>query len=190
MFKQALILLLFPLALAAQQPQANLQLSRASLFIADDADLSLPFRADYGSDRSALPNAPEPPDALSFREASPLTGVYEPSRVTAPEAPARRTVWNKKLIVAHAVFLGSIVYDAELTHQGLAHHNCEEGNASLGTHPSRGELYRKNMLSFGAISGIDWFTNKTKMRYLPYLGPVVGSAVHLVGGSKWLAECW
>jgi hypothetical protein len=38
-----------------------------------------------------------------------------------------REVFDKKFWIAHGVFLDSIIYDAELTHRGLAHHRCIEG---------------------------------------------------------------
>ena len=38
-----------------------------------------------------------------------------------------REVFDKKFWIAHGIFLDSIIYDAELTHQGLAHHRCVAG---------------------------------------------------------------
>ena len=53
----------------------------------------------------------------------------------------------------------------------------------------RGEMCRENVLAFGAISEFDWFRAKTKSA-IPYIGPAVGTVVHLTAGSEWLAQCW
>ncbi|MGA8762206.1 MAG: hypothetical protein WB562_04875 [Candidatus Sulfotelmatobacter sp.] len=190
------LLLLFPLAVKAQQPQSDSELTAGALFVAEDAVLVLASGTDDITIENTLPNAPEPwraeqrtanddddKDAL-------LTGVYE-QRVPKPERPlAGGAVWNKKFVAVHAAFLGSIVYDTELTHQGIAHHNCAEANPNLGSHPSRGKIYRQNIPAFSAVSGLDWVTAKTGIPYLPYIGPVVGTVVHLTAGSKWLGQCW
>lgn len=191
----SLLLLLFPLALNAQQPLSDPELTGAALVVADDAILMLEWGADHAAQESTLPNAPEPwlaelRTANDDKDAL-LMGVYEQKRVPKPERPlAGGAVWNKKFIAVHAAFLGSIVCDTELTHQGLAHHNCVEANPNLGSHPSRGRIYRQNILAFSAVSGLDWVTAKTRIPYLPYIGPVVGTVVHLRAGSKWLAQCW
>ena len=100
-------------------------------------------------------------------------------------------VFNKKFIAAHTAFLGSIIYDAQTTHQGLAHHKCVEANPYLGVRPSRGEVYKQNLLTFGAISRLDWATARfIKIPYIPYVTPIVETTVHIQGGSKWLTECW
>lgn len=169
-------------------------------FVVNDAALVAP-RLKSEIEIKTLPSAPSPrsvTNANNGSESADAEGVvalspYEPSSI--PHQPAvplekRATVWNKKFIAAHAVFLGAIVYDAELTHQGLAHHKCVEANTSFGTHPSRGEIYGKSLLAFGAIGGMDWLLAKTGIRYVPYVGPAFGSAIHFTGGSKWLTDCW
>ena len=196
MCKQIFFLLLFALALNAQQPQSYPESTDPASFVPDDAIPKLALRPDHPVEGSTLPNAPEPrlTGPRTGKEEDPLPAItYEPKRVKEkePEPPITGAgVWNKKFIAVHAAFLGSIVYDAELTHQGLAHHNCVEANPNLGSHPSRAEIYRENVVAFGAINGLDWFAAKIKIRYLPYIGPVVGTVVHLTAGSKWLAQCW
>jgi hypothetical protein len=182
--KAVFFVLLFPLAIGAQQTQSNPGLTGAGLFFADEANLAFESASGHATGTDALPNTPGP-------ESAPAAAVYEPQKPKWPLPSLERgNVVNKKFLLAHAAFLGSIVYDAELTHGGLAHHKCVESNPSLGTHPSRGEIYEQNMLVFSAVTGLDWVTAKLRIRYLPYVSPIVGSAVHFTGGSKWLTECW
>jgi hypothetical protein len=42
-----------------------------------------------------------------------------------------REVFDKKFCIARGIFLDSIIYDAELTRQGLTHHRCVEGHTNL-----------------------------------------------------------
>jgi len=192
MRRQALILLLFPFALFAQQGRMVSAMTEPSIYFSEDTTLGKGNMASpltmEATKAGALPDAP---GSLTGGEAS--TGLtYAPTRSRAPE-PALKTVkvFNKKFIAAHTAFLASIVYDAELTHQGLAHHKCVEANPYLGLHPSRGEVYRQNLLAFGAISGLDWATARfIKIPYIPYVTPIVETTVHIQGGSKWLTECW
>ncbi len=202
---QFFFLLLFPLPLLGQsvlgQSMADAtKLPNFSFFLAEDASL---FHAPSTVDARPqnLPDTPQPQTAMLNNvsdavEPLPNSGalpalVYEPKPQSgSPPLGTKTTVFNKMFVTTHAVYLASIVYDGELTHEGLAHHRCEEANPNFGTHPSRGEFYSKNMLVFGAMTGVDWFTAKTGVRYLPYVGPAVASAVHFTGGSKWLTNCW
>jgi hypothetical protein len=184
--KAVFFVLLFPLAIGAQQTQSNPRLTDAGLFFSEDASLAPDSAPDHVTETHALPSVPAP-----GTEGATAAAYYEPQGPKWPLPSLERgNVVNKKFLLTHAAFLGSIVYDAELTHEGLAHHKCVESNPSLGTHPSRGEIYEQNMLVFGAVTGLDWVTAKLRIRYLPYVSPIVGSAVHFTGGSKWLTECW
>ncbi len=51
-----------------------------------------------------------------------------------------REVFDKKFWIAHGTFLNGIIYLAELTHQGLAHHRCVEGNINRAASSARGDL--------------------------------------------------
>jgi hypothetical protein len=190
----------FPLALPAQQLPGPLGTIISVSLLDDDlaegdlqnpASLALNAAAGDITKMSPLPDAPIAPT-----EYLPAATVYRPTWLGQPEAAVQsepvfnERFINKKFLAVHAVFLASIVYDAELTHQGLAHHKCVESNPDLGTHPSRGRIYGENTLAFSAISGLDWILGKTKIPVLPYVSPLVGTAVHLTGGSKWLTECW
>jgi len=125
----------------------------------------------------SLPDTPQPamlvqPEHLRGTDGSPRT---------------RPVIWNKKFVVAHAAYLGAIVYDIEVTHQGLAHHKCVEGTGADPT-PSRGQLYGKDLPVFAASAGLDWLLAKYKIPYLPYVLPVAGAVVHVRGGTKWFTE--
>ena len=197
MRKQILFLLLFPLVSWAQRTQNPPEFAGNVLFVSEGA---VAEEAPAGENAVGLPapadkemSASAPPDAPGYRGGEALVGaVYELKPVKRPEPALRNdSVVNKKFIVAHAVLLGSLVYDAELTHEGLAHHKCVEANPYLGVHPSRGEIYGENLLAFGAITGLDWITARLiKVHYLPYVLPAAESVVHLRGGSQWLTECW
>jgi hypothetical protein len=106
-----------------------------------------------------------------------------------PEVPQRKRdrVWNKKFVSAHAAYLGAIIYDVEVTHQGLAHHKCLEGSGSDPT-PSRGELYGKTLATFAATVGLDWFLARHKIPIVPYVLPIAGTVVHVRGGTQWFSE--
>jgi hypothetical protein len=197
---QLFLTLLLPLPLLAQSKPVAPIISNPSFFLADNASLfSPPSTVDARPPN--LPDTPQPQigrlknmseatDALPNAGALPAL-VYEPKpQSSSPPLGAKTAVFNKMFITTHTVYFASIVYDGELTHEGLAHHRCEESNPNFGTHPSRGEFYGKNMFVFGAITGVDWFTAKTGVRYLPYVGPAVATAIHVTGGSKWLTNCW
>jgi hypothetical protein len=192
MLRQVLILLVFPFVLFAQQRRLISRVTDSSICFSEDTTLGKGNMASPSTIEATKPEAlPDAPGSLNGGEASTAV-TYAPTRFRAPE-PALKTVkvFNKKFIAAHTAFLGSIVYDAELTHQGLAHHKCVEANPYLGLHPSRGELYKQNLLTFGGIGGLDWLAGRfIKIPYVPYVTPVVETTLHIQGGSKWLTECW
>jgi hypothetical protein len=97
---------------------------------------------------------------------------------------------NRIFLVSHAIWLSSIVYDIELTHQGLAHHNCVEGNLNAGEHPGRTELYVGSIPTTALMFALDIFWTKYLFQPNAVIGPVIGSAYHFRGGSQWLLNCW
>jgi hypothetical protein len=195
MRKQILFLLFFPLLSWAQRTPNPPELA-ANLFVSEG---TLAEETPGHENVVGLPAtdketpASTPPDAPGYHGGKALvSAVYEPNQVKQPEPALRNdNVLNKKFIAAHAFLLGSMVYDAELTHEGLAHHKCVEANPYLGIHPSRGKIYGQNLLAFSAITGLDWMTAKlVRVHYLPYIAPIAESVVHFRGGSQWLTECW
>ena len=53
------------------------------------------------------------------------------------------------------------MFDIEVTHQGLAHHKCVEGNEELGYTPSRGKMYRNDMLFIAGVTIADSVLRKS-----------------------------
>jgi hypothetical protein len=193
MRKQILLLFLFPLALSAQQNQSGFVSTETTPFFPPEATsryntgLSPTSTSTNAATTHILPDAPEPSGREGFAPAAYVTsGSKQPVAAIKAEP-----VFNKKFVAVHSAFLASIVYDAELTHQGLAHHKCVESNTELGTHPGRGRIYGQNMAVFGVIGGLDWVASRfIKVPLLPYISPSVASVEHITGGSKWLTECW
>jgi hypothetical protein len=97
---------------------------------------------------------------------------------------------NRIFVISHAVWLGSIVYDVELTHQGLAHHNCIEANLNAGEHPGRTALYVGSIPTTALGLAWDFFWTKYLFEPNGVAGPIVGSIYHIRGGTRWLTECW
>jgi hypothetical protein len=104
-----------------------------------------------------------------------------------------REVFNKKFVIVHGILLASFVYDAEITHAGLAHHKCLESNTQLGLHPSRWQLYsgKGNLFFLGGLIGLDLVSEKFLIPYVPYLLPLAGAAKKFTAGTSWLTgSCW
>jgi len=104
-----------------------------------------------------------------------------------------REVFNKKFVAAHGILLASFVFDAEVTHAGLAHHKCLESNLQLGPHPSRWQLYsgKGNLFFLGGLIGLDLVSEKFQIPYVPYLLPLAGAAKKFTAGTSWLTgTCW
>lgn len=140
-----------------------------------------------------LPDAPSSSDSLEPVAWS-LTELKQPE-----PAPRLDRVWDKKTWAAHIVLASSMIFDVEMTHEGIAHHRCEEGNSDLKAHPSRSELYLDNLEQFAPIVVMDWLGSATlRHGHLPrwawksiaYFGPVYGSTMHIKGGVEWYTRCW
>lgn len=149
---------------------------------------------------SASPKqTPELPDAPSARLVA-KPEVWDLAEKTAPAVPPRLDpIWDKKMWAAHLALAGSMIFDVEMTHQGLAHHQCVEGNDNLSLRPSRSELYIDNLKQFGPIVFMDWLgTAAVRNGHLPrwiwkpmgLAGPIYSSIVHIKGGLAWYTRCW
>ena len=161
--------------------------------------------------RTALPDAPVPtpdPPEIDFLAYDPRRGASLPNiewPLNAPNQPKKPEVhiepyWDKTTIATWGVLAGSMIFDSEITHQGIAHHNCVERNLDVGRYPSRGELYFDNFVGeFAPLFALEWVGGlamrnghvngrfwKSFRRYYP-LGP---AAWHFEGGAQWLAHCW
>lgn len=134
---------------------------------------------------SSLPNAPQPqgPEAAGFWT---FRGLDGPVLRTNREA-----IHDKTLLGAEAFWLGSIVYDAELTHQGLAHHKCVEASTLVDDrHPSRGELYVWDVPEFAVGTALNYLMLRFVGKPLIFETVGIASVEHLRGGSRWLTNCW
>ena len=87
---------------------------------------------------------------------------------------------------AHTISFLANVADAEATHQGLAGcHNWVEKNPELPRHPSRGDLYRYNMLGWGGFMAADFLLRKAGIPIAPFAAPIQGTYVHVKGTMTW-----
>lgn len=134
---------------------------------------------------SSLPHAPQP-------QQSGKTGFWSFRGLNDPVLRTNRQVLHDKTLLATESFwLGSIVYDAELTHQGLAHHKCVEATTLVDDrHPSRGELYAWDVPEFAAGTALNYLMMRFVGKPLIFETAGIASAEHLRGGSKWLMSCW
>ena len=132
----------------------------------------------------ALPDAPS-------EKMEPKKGVWDDSVLPGPNITWRHVFTDKRFLIPHLVMIGSVVFDAEITHAGIAHHKCVEGNTSLDRHPSRSELYVNSMIPALALTGLDALMRKGKLPFYIYDGaPVYGTIIHMKAGSSWLGHCW
>lgn len=150
-----------------------------------------PSRTEVTTRTNESPDAPAPIVSNSPTWKLEETPLLSPRRLDP--------IWDRKMWAAHIVLAGSMIFDVEMTHQGLAHHQCVEGNNSLEAKPSRGELYVDNLKQFGPILLMDWLgAAAARSGHLPrwvwkpmgYAGPVYGSIDHIRGGLAWFTQCW
>jgi hypothetical protein len=112
----------------------------------------------------------------------------------APDDPILRT--NREFFhdrtweVTQSVWLAAIVFDAEATHQGLAHHNCVEGNIVGDPHPSRKELYLNSLPEYAAGTAFNYVAMRLVGKPLIFEFPGGGIVSHVRGGSAWIRNCW
>lgn len=127
-----------------------------------------------------LPQRMEKAGFWSFR------GLGDPALRTNSEV-----FHDKTLLGTEGFWLGSIVYDAELTHQGLAHHKCvEASNLIDDPHPGRGELYAWAVPEFAAGTALNYLMIRFVGKPLILETAGIASTSHLRGGSRWLTNCW
>jgi len=108
----------------------------------------------------------------------------------APIRSNREAFHDKTWLITQGVWLGTIMYDVEATHQGMAHHRCVEGNDGANHYPSRAELYRGSIAEYAA--GTLWNYAMLRLLWKPeiFVFPAVSGVNHLVQGTKWFTDCW
>ena len=72
--------------------------------------------------------------------------------------------------------------------QGLAHHNCVEGNADLPFRPTRGQLYAEGFGIYAGLSAMDYLLHRKHLEFGAYNGAIIGTVKHLHGGIQWFTE--
>lgn len=134
---------------------------------------------------------PEAPEPVTRRADGGLKhDLMENARIRRAERSYMRKFW-----IAHGVFLATNVFDIEMTHQRIAHYKCVEGGEGIvDPHASRGEMYRKDMIVFGAITGMDLLFAKARppkaFKWVPFIGSSYGTVMHLRAGIRWRTGCW
>jgi hypothetical protein len=129
-----------------------------------------------------LPESPQPqPEDATF---------WSSGTSDAPLRTNREAFHDKAWRTTQIVWLGAIIYDSELTHQGLAHHNCVEGNPLLSQHPSRSALYLSDLPEYGVGTVFNYLALRFIGKPLIFEFAGVGTVKHLIGGSSWLTRCW
>jgi len=130
-----------------------------------------------GFSQNALPDTPQPQNP----------GLQAPLRAEAAQEKARPAkVLNKKFIAMHAALFGSVVFDSEVTHQGIAHHKCVEAHGN--PYPSRGQLYAKNLSVAATLTGIDYVLQRLRVPFIPYAPAAIRTYKHIHGGMQWFTE--
>jgi len=142
-------------------------------------------QAGSGTYRDQFPDAPEPVPRLQY-------GGYAHGHASDP---ATYVIWTRKFKIAHAIAVGSILYDVEMTHEGLAHHKCAEGGGGITeTHVSRKELYANDLIPFAAITGLDamlkYMMREKGLAWAGYVFPTYSTILHVKGGTQWAMRCW
>jgi len=136
-----------------------------------------------------VPDAPQPQYAPAREKAGFWT--FGSSDDLYPLRTNREVFHDKIFLTVQAIWLGSIVFDSEITHQGLAHHNCVENSINPdGDHPSRGALYAGDIPGFALGTAMNWLMMKYVSKSMIFTFPTYGSIKHFQGGSEWLQRCW
>ncbi len=108
-----------------------------------------------------------------------------------PNVPTRQVLKSKALwgTVGGDFLISS--FDAEMSHEGYAHHRCVEGSQFLPNYASRWQLYENNLKENSAVAIVSfvWLKVKGPKPILPgfLISPAV---VHIRAGMNWYDNCW
>lgn len=131
--------------------------------------------------------SPRPHTEASALPDAPLAQQSEPLRLHP--LTWHQTFTGKMFITDHTAWLLAALGDAEVTHEGIAHHLCHEGNPELPNFPSRGDLYRYNLGFWGGFTVVDLLLRKAGVPWAPYIAPMIGGYKNIRGASSW-GKCW
>lgn len=105
--------------------------------------------------------------------------------------PTRQVFQSKAFYALIAGDFMAGAFDAEMTHEGIAHHVCVEGSVHP-PYPSRGDLYRAQIPEYAATAavGFIWLKVRGPKWLMPALltGPIYGHIFK--GGLPWYEGCW
>lgn len=142
-----------------------------------------------------LPDAPQPSTTCVEKNGKPcpewvhkLVGQYPPlpEQYTYPS-------WHEATTGGHAFLfwsteglaVASTIADIEVTHQGIAHHVCTEGNEALPPKPSRGQLYANGFEYTGPLVAAGFLLRKLGIPFAPYAPALVIAGKHAYGAYSW-----
>lgn len=104
---------------------------------------------------------------------------------------SRPVFTNKTYIVTVIADVGSGLFDTGMTHQGVAHHRCLEGNINDGPHPSMGHWFAVTCLSGVGFAGLGLlFTKLSLSRWMVAGLAPYSMQVHIRAGIRWGENCW
>jgi hypothetical protein len=141
-----------------------------------------------------LPDAPstvQPPPAFGHAKAEKKESSWTYLHDGTTKARTNKEVAQvKSMWVIDGVFMASQIFDAEMTHEGLAHHRCVERNVKP-PYPNRYDLYRADLLATVMELGLNAFSTKAKMPgWLPLVWTTYPVESHIRGGLNWYEHCW
>jgi hypothetical protein len=103
----------------------------------------------------------------------------------------REVLANKSYLLFVTADVLVDTFDAEMSHEGFAHHRCVEGAQGLPPIASRWSLYGNNIPEEAAVIVVGFVETKIKMpRWLIFTGDVYPVESHLRAGLKWYQDCW
>lgn len=140
---------------------------------------------------SSLPDAPSA--AILNRDYHAPSGEKHPAVLWDGEiSRSNREVFkNKPYLFTVLTDVASGVFDAEMSHEGYAHHRCIEGGEGLGRYATRGALYRNNLPEQLFVIGYGFIATKAKMPSWLMPVPVIYAVQsHLRAGLQWWQNCW
>jgi hypothetical protein len=150
---------------------------------------SAPSSVTSDSQVTLLPeDAPEPLHLPTGKK--PGFWTFGGPYASAPLRTNHEVLHDKLFLSEQTFWLGAIVYDTEMSHQGIAHHRCQEGNQNLPAHPSRWQFYSSDIPEYALGTAYNWLMVKYMWKPLSLIFPVERGTAHIRGGSAWLLNCW
>jgi hypothetical protein len=102
----------------------------------------------------------------------------------------REVLTSKPFRIANSVLWTSVVFDSEMTHQGLAYHRCVETNPELPIYPTRGRVYAADAWQAAVVTGTSFLISKAGWKFPGMVPALVGAGQFTYAGEGWLANCW